>query len=86
MVGGRAPDDELLRRGFFYEPTLFDDVEVDAPIAQEEIFGPVLVLIPFRDQEAAVEIANRVAYGLVAGVWGSRASSPSHARRPSRST
>jgi aldehyde dehydrogenase (NAD+) len=69
LIGGRAPDDERLRRGFFFEPTLFDDVEADAPIAQEEIFGPVLVLLPFRDLDAAVTIANKTAYGLVAGVW-----------------
>jgi aldehyde dehydrogenase (NAD+) len=69
LVGGRAPDDDALRRGFFFEPTLFDDVMADAPIAQEEIFGPVLVMLPFRDLDEAAAVANRTSYGLVAGVW-----------------
>ena len=69
LVGGRAPEEEALRRGFFFEPTLFDEVMADAPIAQEEIFGPVLVMLPFRDLDEAAAVANRTSYGLVAGVW-----------------
>jgi aldehyde dehydrogenase (NAD+) len=69
LVGGRMPAAETLRRGFFFEPTLFDDVQADAPIAQEEIFGPVLVMLPFRDLDEAVVLANRTSYGLIAGVW-----------------
>ena len=69
IVGGGVPGDDRLRRGFFFEPTLFDDVGPDTPVAQDEIFGPVLALIPFRDQEEAARLANETSYGLVAGVW-----------------
>jgi acyl-CoA reductase-like NAD-dependent aldehyde dehydrogenase len=54
--------------GFFYLPTLFDDVPRDGRIAQEEIFGPVLAVTPFRDQEHAVELANATRYGLIDAV------------------
>jgi aldehyde dehydrogenase (NAD+) len=69
VVGGRTPDDARLRNGFFYEPTLIDDVDAAAPIAREEVFGPVLVVLPFRGLEAAATLANATSYGLVAGVW-----------------
>jgi aldehyde dehydrogenase (NAD+) len=55
--------------GHYVAPTLFNDVPPDHPLAQEEIFGPVQVLIPFGDEEEAVEIANATPYGLVASVW-----------------
>lgn len=64
--GGRRP--EHLNRGYFYEPTLFTHVDNKMTIAQEEIFGPVLCLIPARDLEHAVEIANDTSYGLNASV------------------
>ena len=54
--------------GFFIEPTCFVDVTNDMRIAQEEIFGPVLVVIPFEDDEDAIRIANDNAYGLGGGV------------------
>jgi aldehyde dehydrogenase (NAD+) len=69
VAGGGAPDDERLARGFFFEPTLFDEVSPESAIAREEIFGPVLVMTPFRDAEEAAEYANATQYGLVAGVW-----------------
>jgi aldehyde dehydrogenase (NAD+) len=53
-----------LPRGFFVEPTLFVDVDNSMTIAQEEIFGPVLVVIPFEDDDDAVRIANDSIYGL----------------------
>jgi len=59
-----APD-----RGFFFEPTVFDRVRPDAEIAREEIFGPVLSVIPFQDEEEALRIANATRYGLGAGVF-----------------
>ena len=59
----------LDREGYFVEPTVFTDVTNDMRIAQEEIFGPVLSVIEFSDQEEALDIANDVAYGLVAGVF-----------------
>lgn len=67
LVGGSKP--AHLSRGFFVEPTLFGDVRNDMRIAQEEIFGPVLVVIPFEDEEDAVRIANDSAYGLSGAVW-----------------
>ena len=55
--------------GCFVMPTVFDNVASEATIAQDEIFGPVLSVIPFDDEERATEIANRSIYGLVASVW-----------------
>jgi aldehyde dehydrogenase (NAD+) len=62
VVGGGVP--KHLPKGFFVEPTLFVDVDNKMTIAQEEIFGPVLVVIPFEDDDDAVRIANESAYGL----------------------
>jgi acyl-CoA reductase-like NAD-dependent aldehyde dehydrogenase len=56
-------------RGFFVGPTLFDEVKPGMRIAQEEIFGPVLAAIPFRDPDHAIEIANGTKYGLGASIW-----------------
>jgi 5-carboxymethyl-2-hydroxymuconic-semialdehyde dehydrogenase len=66
-VGGEVPPE--LARGNYVRPTLFVDVRSDMRIAQEEIFGPVLVSIPFDDEEEAIRIANEVKYGLAAYVW-----------------
>ena len=55
--------------GFFVKPTLFGDVPPAHPLAQEEIFGPVLVAIRFQDEDDAIRIANGTPYGLVAGIW-----------------
>jgi acyl-CoA reductase-like NAD-dependent aldehyde dehydrogenase len=55
--------------GFFVEPTIFREVSPTARIAQEEIFGPVLAVIPFRDEHEAIQIANGTIYGLAAYVW-----------------
>lgn len=60
---------ELDRSGYFIEPTVFTAVASDMRIAQEEIFGPVLVVIPFADTDEAIEIANDVKYGLTGGVF-----------------
>lgn len=56
-------------RGYWIAPTIFDDVKADACIAQEEIFGPVLAVVTFRDEEEAIAIANSTIYGLAAGIW-----------------
>jgi len=69
VLGGRRPDVEGLARGWFVEPTIFTGVNNGMPIAREEVFGPVLAVIPFDDEEHAVEIANDSPYGLAAGVW-----------------
>jgi len=66
-LGGRRPDH--LPKGYFIEPTLFTDVDNSMTIAQEEIFGPVLVAIPYDDDEDAVRIANDSVYGLSGGVF-----------------
>ena len=65
--GGGRPDG--LDRGWFIEPTLFSDVENSMRIAQEEIFGPVLTVVPFDSIDEAVEIANDSAYGLSGAVF-----------------
>jgi aldehyde dehydrogenase (NAD+) len=62
LVGGGIP--KHLEKGFFVEPTLFVDVDPDSTIAQEEIFGPVLSVIPYEDDDDAVRIANNSIYGL----------------------
>jgi acyl-CoA reductase-like NAD-dependent aldehyde dehydrogenase len=61
---------EKLDPGFFYAPTLLTDVDPDSEIAQEEIFGPVLVVIGYEDDDDAVRIANNSIYGLAGGVFG----------------
>jgi aldehyde dehydrogenase (NAD+) len=66
LHGGKARPDK--GGGFFIEPTVFVDVTNDMRIAQEEIFGPVLVVIPFEDDEDAIRIANESSYGLSGGV------------------
>jgi len=65
VVGGHAID----RNGYFVEPTIFDDVDHDSRLAQEEIFGPVLTVTSFADEREAIDLANDVEYGLVAGVF-----------------
>ncbi len=69
VLGGGIPRDEGLSRGWFVEPTIFTNVENGMRIAQEEVFGPVLSIIPFDDESAAVSIANDSRFGLAAGVW-----------------
>jgi aldehyde dehydrogenase (NAD+) len=55
--------------GFYAKPTLIADVPVDASLACDEVFGPVLAAMPFKDEADAVRLANATEYGLVAGVW-----------------
>jgi aldehyde dehydrogenase (NAD+) len=55
--------------GYFYTPTVFTDIDSRAEIAQEEIFGPVVSVIPFRDESHAVDLANDVLYGLASAIW-----------------
>jgi aldehyde dehydrogenase (NAD+) len=68
ITGGGVP--KHLSRGYFIEPTLFADVDPDATIAQEEIFGPVLSVIPYEDDDDAVRIANNSIYGLSGAITG----------------
>jgi betaine-aldehyde dehydrogenase len=67
-LGGKAPGGALAK-GAFLEPTIFDRVDPGMKIAQEEIFGPVVSVIPFEGEDAAVEIGNGTPYGLAAAVW-----------------
>jgi len=63
------PSDPRLANGFYVPPTLLTDVTPDMRVATEEIFGPVVTLIPFSDEDEAVRIANGTQFGLVAGVF-----------------
>ncbi|MFH8586300.1 aldehyde dehydrogenase [Streptomyces celluloflavus] len=69
LGGPDAPDTPGLEKGFYVHPTLFADVTNSMKIAQEEIFGPVLTVIPFDTEDEAVAIANDSPYGLAGGVW-----------------
>jgi acyl-CoA reductase-like NAD-dependent aldehyde dehydrogenase len=64
-VGGNRLD----RRGFYFEPTVFLNVPQEAELVQREIFGPVLVVLPFDSEDEALEKANGVVYGLASSVW-----------------
>jgi acyl-CoA reductase-like NAD-dependent aldehyde dehydrogenase len=81
LVAGGAEPPEGAERGYFVQPTVFSDVRPDMTIAQEEIFGPVLVLIPYDGEDEAVEIANGTIYGLAGGVW---SADPERARSVAR--
>lgn len=64
--GGRAPGFD---RGYFVQPTVFADLDNESRLAREEVFGPVLTVIPFDTEDDAVRLANDTTYGLVAGLW-----------------
>jgi betaine-aldehyde dehydrogenase len=66
-VGGGVPSQHS--KGWYVEPTIFYDVDNSARIAQEEIFGPVMSVIPFTDEADAIRLANATDYGLAAAVW-----------------
>lgn len=69
LLGGAKAERPECGDGWFVEPTIFAGVNNSMRIAQEEVFGPVLSIIPFRDDDEAVAIANDVIYGLASGVW-----------------
>jgi aldehyde dehydrogenase (NAD+) len=69
LCGGKPAEVPGFEKGLFFEPTIFVDVDNKMKIAQEEIFGPVLCVIPFGDDDEAVRIANDTVYGLAGGVW-----------------
>ena len=73
LVTGGAEAPEGLDKGYFVRPTVFANVRNDMTIAREEIFGPVLSIIPYEDEDDAVRIANDTVYGLAGGVWSSDA-------------
>jgi betaine-aldehyde dehydrogenase len=69
LVAGGTDRPEGLDKGYFVRPTVFANVRADMTIAQEEIFGPVLSIIPYETEDDAVRIANDTIYGLAGGVW-----------------
>jgi acyl-CoA reductase-like NAD-dependent aldehyde dehydrogenase len=82
--GGRPPglEDEP---GLFVAPTLFGGVRPDMRIAREEVFGPVLAAITWKDENEAIEITNAVDYGLIGSVWTSDINRAHRVGRPVRS-
>jgi aldehyde dehydrogenase (NAD+) len=68
-VGGERNTEAALTHGYFVKPTVLTHVENAMRVAQEEIFGPVLAAIPFRNEEEVIRQANQTLYGLAAGVW-----------------
>ena len=80
VAGGEEPP-EGLESGYFVQPTVFSEVDPGSTIAQEEIFGPVLSIIPYDDEDDAVRIANDSMYGLAGGVW---SGDPEHAKAVAR--
>jgi aldehyde dehydrogenase (NAD+) len=81
LVAGGVGRPEGFNRGYFVRPTVFADVTPDMTIAREEIFGPVLAMIPFDDEEEAIRIANDTPYGLAAYV---QSGDPDRLRRVAR--
>ncbi|WCK53201.1 aldehyde dehydrogenase family protein [Aneurinibacillus sp. Ricciae_BoGa-3] len=69
LTGGKRLTDGIFEKGLFMEPTIFGDVKPNMTIAQEEIFGPVLSVIRFKDFDEAMEIANDTCFGLAGAVW-----------------
>jgi acyl-CoA reductase-like NAD-dependent aldehyde dehydrogenase len=80
VAGGAAPPDGL-ERGFYVQPTVFSEVTPDMTIAREEIFGPVLAIMPYDGEEDAIAKANDTVYGLAGGVW---SADPERAKRVAR--
>ena len=79
VVGGGRP--AAFSKGYYVEPTIFADVQSKMTIAQEEIFGPVLSVLPYETEDEAIRIANDTVYGLAGGVW---SSDPERALRVAR--
>jgi acyl-CoA reductase-like NAD-dependent aldehyde dehydrogenase len=69
LAGGERDTQGLKAKGNFVKPTIFGDVQPDMKVAQEEVFGPVLSCLRFRDEAHALEIANGTTYGLAASIW-----------------
>jgi len=81
LTGGAALPEGVNPNGYYVAPTIFGKVKPDATIAQEEIFGPVLSIISYTDEDDAVRIANGTVYGLAGGVW---SASDEHAEKVAR--
>ena len=81
LITGGAEPPEGLDTGYFVRPTVFSEVTPTMTIAQEEIFGPVLSILPYDSEEEAIAIANDSIYGLAGGVW---SADKEHAERVAR--
>jgi aldehyde dehydrogenase (NAD+) len=79
LTGGKPP--QAFDRGYYYEPTIVTGVDNSAEIAQQELFGPVSVVLPYDDVDEAVALANDSVYGLAANVWGPTAAAVAVAHR-----
>jgi aldehyde dehydrogenase (NAD+) len=69
LLGGKAPADASLSKGFYVEPTIVRAKSFSDRVAQEEVFGPFVTVLLFKDDEEAIRIANSTEYGLGAGLW-----------------
>ncbi len=69
LCGGGRPDGPGFSKGYFFPPTVLADVKPSATVACEEIFGPIVAVMPFKTEEEAIRIANDTIYGLAGGVW-----------------
>jgi betaine-aldehyde dehydrogenase len=69
LAGGAAPDGDIYAHGAYYQPTVIEGLGHDARLCREEIFGPVLVALPFRDETDLIAQANDTSYGLACGIW-----------------
>ena len=69
IYGGKRPEDPALGQGWFFMPTIFGRMRNDMDLAREEVFGPVLAVMRFREEEEVIALANETRYGLAAGIW-----------------
>lgn len=69
LIGGKRPSGQMFSKGYWFEPTVFANVTPAMRIAQEEIFGPVLSIMKWKDESEAISIANSTKYGLTASIW-----------------
>lgn len=69
LAGGKRPDGDAYAKGSYYLPTVFEGLRNDARMCQEEIFGPVLALLPWQDEADLIEQANDSVFGLASGIW-----------------
>lgn len=69
LLGGERPKGIELQNGFYFQPTIFSEADQDMAIVQEEIFGPIITMLPFKNTNDVIERANDIAYGLAASVW-----------------
>ena len=80
LLGGEAPGEHAGKQGYYIQPTIVGDVDRDARLAQEEIFGPVISVIRAKDFDDALDIANSTVYGLTGGVCSNKRENLERAR------